>query len=316
MRFGSRKVPVRVMLAVITLAGLGAVAAFPDQDRSGVNLAQRFMDTIDPMFTASGQTDTSEPVMTQMPGDLEAETSTAPMSDSTPPRQVLPGASTDTSVVRQPEQSVAPSAAMPTPATSVAVQAVQPVQRQAAASPSAQQAISPTMTDTHVVAFNEQASMQVAGLHDTGPAAQQQGGYQSASLNGSVGGNSIILALDHARVMRLAGEVSTIIIGNPAIADANMPDPRTVVLTGKSYGETNLVLLDENGSIIAEQMLRVTVRGQSLVSVYRGVQRQTLSCSPTCEIRPTPGDNTEQINAGLSAFEARNAAALEAARSR
>ena len=124
----------------------------------------------------------------------------------------------------------------------------------------------------------------------------------------------IVLALDHARVMRVVGDVTTIVIGNPAIADVSMPDPGTMILTGKSYGETNMVMLDGNGNILAEEMLRVTVRGQSLVSVYRGVQRTTLSCSPTCEIRPTPGDTLDVVQAGLGAFEARNQAALEAVR--
>ncbi|MEM1286905.1 MAG: pilus assembly protein N-terminal domain-containing protein [Pseudomonadota bacterium] len=126
-------------------------------------------------------------------------------------------------------------------------------------------------------------------------------------------GNTVGVALDHARVMKVVGDVSTIIIGNPAIADATMPDPNTIVLTGKSFGETNMVMLDTNGEILAEQILQVSARGESMVSVYRGVQRTTFSCSPMCEIRPMPGDNAETLEAGLSAFEARNAAAVSAA---
>jgi hypothetical protein len=75
-----------------------------------------------------------------------------------------------------------------------------------------------------------------------------------------------------------------------------------------------MVMLDDEGSVLAEETVRVTVRGQSLVSVYRGVQRTTLSCAPTCEIRPTPGDDPEMVAAGLDAFQARNQAAIEAVR--
>ncbi|MBV6657078.1 MAG: pilus assembly protein N-terminal domain-containing protein, partial [Devosiaceae bacterium] len=160
--------------------------------------------------------------------------------------------------------------------------------------------VTPTMTD------------EVMDMVERLVAAPIQGSMQApAAASGA-----IVLALDHARVMRVMGDVGTIVIGNPAIADVSMPDPGTMILTGKSYGETNLVMLDPAGEILAEQMLRVTIRGENTVSVFRGVQRTTLACAPTCEIRPTPGDAPEALQAGLSAFDQRNSAATNAANAR
>ncbi|MCB1507796.1 MAG: pilus assembly protein N-terminal domain-containing protein [Hyphomicrobiaceae bacterium] len=126
-------------------------------------------------------------------------------------------------------------------------------------------------------------------------------------------GSTIRISLDHARVLRLTEPVGTIIIGNPAIADAAMPDDVTLILTGRSYGETNLIMMDQNGVIVAENTILVGLEGGSLVSVYRRTTRSTLSCSPICQIRPTPGDDPEQVNAGFGAFEARNTQAVGAA---
>lgn len=276
MRFGSHKVPMRVMIAVISLAGLGVAATIPTEAD----------EMIDPIITESISTvDGADPTLTDLPPQVDA----APVavdemaaSDAQTPRQILPQSS-DEIMVSAPE--VARQAASTTAPVPVDVAAVDPV-------------VAPAMSDVQSQPL------------------QNMAGVQPIAGNAVGSSGTIILALDHARVMRMVGDVTTIIIGNPAIADVSMPDPQTVILTGKSYGETNMVMLDAVGNILAEQMLQVTLRGQSLVSVYRGVQRTTLSCSPTCQIRPTPGDAPELVEAGLSAFQARNAAALEAANSR
>ena len=233
---------------------------------------------IDPMITASiDKVDAGDPTQTQLPAELGAadlEGDAAPA-----PRQILPVA----------------------PATGLA-NTVEPVDE-------VEMAAGPSASEMTVVADVDEAETRAEAEPERDPVATV-----SAMAGAATDAGGIVLALDHARVMRVIGDVATIIIGNPSIADVSMPDPGTIILTGKSYGETNMVMLDSNGDILAEQMLRVTVRGQSLLSVYRGVQRTTLSCSPTCEIRPTPGDSPEAAQAGLNAFQARNQAALEAVR--
>lgn len=284
MRFGSHKVPMRVMVAVISLSGLGIVATIPTEAD----------EMVDPIITQSiAKVDGGEPTVTDLPPEVDvAPTSGDQMAESTetPPRQILPQSS---DAVAMPERGAAELAASPAAMTSGSSQSADPV-------------VTPVMSDVQSLPMQEINSADLV---------QDVAGVQPMAGSATEAGGAIILALDHARVMRMVGDVTTIIIGNPAIADVSMPDPQTVVLTGKSYGETNMVMLDAFGNILAEQMLQVTVRGQSLVSVYRGVQRTTLSCSPTCQIRPTPGDAPELVAAGLSAFQARNAAALEAVNS-
>ena len=54
--------------------------------------------------------------------------------------------------------------------------------------------------------------------------------------------------LNHAKVLKLDQPVSKVIVGNADVADATVADSRTIVLTGKAFGTTNLVLLDADGN--------------------------------------------------------------------
>ena len=60
------------------------------------------------------------------------------------------------------------------------------------------------------------------------------------------------------------------IIGNPGVADVTIQDPQTLVLTGKSYGQTNLIVLDSQGNPIADTMIEVVQAQADLVTVYLG----------------------------------------------
>lgn len=101
----------------------------------------------------------------------------------------------------------------------------------------------------------------------------------------------ITIAVDHAKVMRIAKPAATIIIGNPAIADANVQNESTLIITGKSYGTTNLIILDAEGEPIADETLIVQAPRGDEVIVWRGsARRQTLTCTPQCETTVRVGD--------------------------
>ena len=66
----------------------------------------------------------------------------------------------------------------------------------------------------------------------------------------------IEVTMNQAKIIKLSRAADTIIIGNPEIADASVQDASTVVLTGKGFGVTNLVILDDTGApIIDEQVI-------------------------------------------------------------
>ena len=99
-----------------------------------------------------------------------------------------------------------------------------------------------------------------------------------------------------ARVLRLSAPAATVIIGNPAVADVTIQDPQTLVLTGKSYGRTNMIILDSRGDPIADTIVEVNQLVSDTVTVFMGTQRTSLSCSPSCQPTIMMGDDTEFTN--------------------
>ncbi|APO73089.1 pilus formation domain-containing protein [Rhizobium etli 8C-3] len=97
--------------------------------------------------------------------------------------------------------------------------------------------------------------------------------------------------MDHARVLKLDRPASKVIIGNSKVADATVADPKTIVLTGRSFGTTNLVLLDVDGNAILDETVLVSIDEGNTVRVYRQTDRSVLSCTPNCE------QHTQQNNA-------------------
>ena len=94
---------------------------------------------------------------------------------------------------------------------------------------------------------------------------------------------AIRVFVDQARVVKLARPADTIIVGNPEIADAAVQDASTVVLTGKGFGVTNLVILDRDGAAIVDEQIVVSRASANAVNVYRRAELEALSCSPYCE---------------------------------
>jgi hypothetical protein len=104
--------------------------------------------------------------------------------------------------------------------------------------------------------------------------------------------DSVDVHVDEARVMKLPERVATIVIGNPLIADASLQTGGILVITGKGYGSTNLLALDRTGKVVMDKTVQVIgAKGLDLVTVYRGVARESYSCAPECAPRITLGDD-------------------------
>lgn len=119
----------------------------------------------------------------------------------------------------------------------------------------------------------------------------------------------LTLTMDQARVMRLPPLVSTLVIGNPLIADATVQRGGIMVLTGKSVGSTNLIALDARGEPLMTLQVRVRVQNDAVVQVYRGAERETYSCSPTCERTIAVGDSKAFFETALGNTRQRDGAA-------
>ena len=89
--------------------------------------------------------------------------------------------------------------------------------------------------------------------------------------------------MNQARILKLDRPVAKVIVGNAAVADATVADSTTIVLTGRSFGTTNLVLLDADGNAIADERVLVSIDEGNTVRVFKQTERSVLSCTPNCE---------------------------------
>ncbi|WP_420960394.1 pilus assembly protein N-terminal domain-containing protein [Brucella sp. IR073] len=103
------------------------------------------------------------------------------------------------------------------------------------------------------------------------------------SAGSAAADEGIKLLTNQARVLRLARPADTVVIGNPKIADAVVQDSKTVVLTGKGFGVTNIVAMDAEGRAILDSWIVVGRDDTKVTRVYRRATVQTLSCTPFCE---------------------------------
>jgi len=117
---------------------------------------------------------------------------------------------------------------------------------------------------------------------------------------------TITVRLDQAKIARLPAGVSTIVVGNPLIADVSLQQGGLMVITGKGYGVTNLIALDRGGNMLSEQSIQVQGPTDNVVVVYRGMDRESYSCTPRCERRITLGDAGEFFDATINQSTSRN----------
>lgn len=100
----------------------------------------------------------------------------------------------------------------------------------------------------------------------------------------------IVVLLDQARIIKIPDRAATVVVGNPLIADLSIQPGGIAVVTGKGYGATNFVVMDRDGAVLLDRTVEVESPSDKTVVVYRGVNRETYSCTPDCSRRVTLGD--------------------------
>jgi Flp pilus assembly secretin CpaC len=113
----------------------------------------------------------------------------------------------------------------------------------------------------------------------------------------------ISVKVNMARILRINAPASTVIVGNPGVADVTIQDPQTLILTGKSYGQTNLIVLDSMGNPIADTSLEVVEATANILTVYMGSARTTLACAPACQPTIALGDDPGFSSGALASSE-------------
>jgi Flp pilus assembly secretin CpaC len=110
---------------------------------------------------------------------------------------------------------------------------------------------------------------------------------------------AIAVNVDQAKLVKLPTHVATIVVGNPLIADVTLQNGGVVVVTGKGYGATNFIAMDRSGEVLVDRVIQVEGPTDQLVTVYRGIDRESYSCMPICQRRVTLGDGESYFKSAM-----------------
>ncbi len=111
--------------------------------------------------------------------------------------------------------------------------------------------------------------------------------------------DAIAVNVDQAKLVKLPTRAATIVVGNPLIADVTLQTGGIIVVTGKGYGATNFIAMDRAGEILVDRVIQVEGPTDQLVTVYRGVDRESYTCRPICQRRVTLGDGDNYFKSAI-----------------
>lgn len=141
--------------------------------------------------------------------------------------------------------------------------------------------------------------------------------FFGAALPAFAGGNkaapdTLTVAIDQAQIVELPAGARTLIIGNPMIADVTLLKTGNImVVTGKGFGETNMIALDAAGHPTEEMNILVVGSSNSKALVVQsGMERQSYTCAPRCQPTAVLGDDSKYFSDVASQIQAHTSDAL------
>jgi Flp pilus assembly secretin CpaC len=111
--------------------------------------------------------------------------------------------------------------------------------------------------------------------------------------------SDVTILADQAKIIQVSGQPGTVVVGNPSIADVSVQGER-VVLMGRNYGVTNVIILDRDGRQLAALDVTVQITDKNAVHVFKAAGRMSLTCAPVCEQNLQVGDDLARVFEPLS----------------
>ena len=90
------------------------------------------------------------------------------------------------------------------------------------------------------------------------------------------------VTMNEAVRVTLPAEAHDVIIGNPDIADVTVVDGRHLIVTGKRFGQTNLIVTGMRGETIVNQQIVVPAPSMGRVFMFSGAGIAKYACTPEC----------------------------------
>jgi len=115
--------------------------------------------------------------------------------------------------------------------------------------------------------------------------------------------------VDQTVTLKIAGAANSVIVGNATVADVAVHDARTLLVTGKAFGATNLTVLDRAGNTIYSNQLVVGGEDDSGITIVRGQGTFSYSCLDKCRATPMVGDDPSHFSGVMTTVTGKAATA-------
>ncbi len=115
----------------------------------------------------------------------------------------------------------------------------------------------------------------------------------------------VTVQADQAKILSISGSPSTVVVGNPMIADVSIQG-EILAVHGRHFGLTNVIILDNQGNQLTALQVHVVRERDNNVVIFKGategkyVGKFSYTCAPNCESALMPGDDND-YNAGIVA---------------
>jgi hypothetical protein len=107
-----------------------------------------------------------------------------------------------------------------------------------------------------------------------------------------------------ARVVKLAQPATSVVVGDPTVADVTLEDPQLLLVFGRMPGETNLIVLNADQELLLDWSLIVSPESDNHVAVVNatGAPAEVLYACGTgrCARVLSPSDVEYKANSNLS----------------
>jgi Flp pilus assembly secretin CpaC len=112
---------------------------------------------------------------------------------------------------------------------------------------------------------------------------------------GASAAQRLVVEKNHSARISLSGAAGSVIVANPAIADVNVIDSRTVYIVGKGFGNSSVIITDQMGRPLFDGEVVVTASQKGAITVYKGLTPSLMVCSTICTSEEVSNGNASPV---------------------
>lgn len=103
------------------------------------------------------------------------------------------------------------------------------------------------------------------------------------------------VGVDQTVALTLTTPAESVVVGNASVADVAVHNATTLLVTGKAFGSTNILVLGRNGQTLYSNTIAVTGTSSDQLTIVRGGGTYTYSCVDKCRSTAVVGDAPEHF---------------------